>query len=169
MRATDELPVVGIRRRLLKAPEGKTLARRSVASEQVESYRSEISIRDFTVIIDEPEPFGSTNQGPTPLEMTMASLAACQEVTYRLHATLLDIPLEKVSVLVSGTIDQRGLFGVDDGVNAGLQDVQIEVALVSAATPKQIEQLNRAVDKYCPVVSTLRNPTAISTTVTVTN
>ena len=36
---------------------------------------------------------GGTNQGPRPSEYVLAALAACQEVTYRLYADALDIPL----------------------------------------------------------------------------
>jgi len=168
MSNNSESPVVGIRDRLRKAPEGKTVFRRGVESRQVEAYRSEIKARDFTVVIDEPEAFGSTNAGPTPLEMMMAAFAACQEVTYRLHATLLDIPLEKVSVSISGAVDQRGLFGVSDDVPSGLQDVRVSVSLVSSASAEQIARLNAAVDKYCPVLDSLRRPTETTTEVSVT-
>ncbi|HCX87050.1 MAG TPA: hypothetical protein DG761_03415 [Gammaproteobacteria bacterium] len=43
--------------------------------------------------------------------MVLAALAACHEVTYRLYADALGIPLDEASVSVTGHSDARGFSG----------------------------------------------------------
>jgi uncharacterized OsmC-like protein len=64
-----------------------------------------------------------TDTGPNPVEVVLAALATCQEITYRAYATTLGIPLESVSVTLEGSLDLRGFFAVKDGVRAGFNDV----------------------------------------------
>ena len=75
----------------------------SVSSECIGGFKSKVSIRDFEVIIDQPKGFGGSNSCPKPSEIALAALASCQEVTYRLYADALLIPLNGVCVELSGT------------------------------------------------------------------
>ena len=61
----------------------------SVSSQWTGGFRSNVSIRDFVISIDQPKGFGGSDTGPKPSEMVLAALAACQEVTYRLYADAL--------------------------------------------------------------------------------
>ena len=90
---------------------------------QVEGLRSETKIRQFSLTVDEPTTLGGTDTGPNPVELVLASLATCQEITYRAYATALGIPLESVSVKLEGSLDLRGFFAaVKDGVRAGFNE-----------------------------------------------
>jgi OsmC-like protein len=51
---------------------------------------------------------GGTDAGPNPVELVLAALATCQEITYRAYATALGIPLESVSVRLEGLLDLIG-------------------------------------------------------------
>jgi hypothetical protein len=77
----------------------------SVDSRQVEGLRSETKIRQFSLTIDEPPTLGGSDAGPNPVELVLAALATCQEITYRAYATALGIPLESVSVKLDGALD----------------------------------------------------------------
>jgi len=90
-------------------------------SRQVDGLRSETKIRQFSLTIDEPEKLGGTDTGPNPVELVLAALATCQEITYRAYATALGIPLESVAVKLEGALDLRGFFAVKDGVRAGFK------------------------------------------------
>src|SRR5580658_7522060 len=89
----------------------------SADSRQVEGLRSEAKIRQFSLTVDEPTSLGGTDTGPNPVELVLAALATCQEITYRAYATALGIPLESVSVKLEGALDLRGFFAVKDGVH----------------------------------------------------
>ena len=57
---------------------------------------------DFTLTIDQPKGFGGANSGPKPSEVLLAALAACQEITWRLYADALGIPLSSIRVELDG-------------------------------------------------------------------
>ncbi len=131
----------------------------AVATRQLAGLRSEATIRDFRVTLDEPPALGGTDSGPNPVELVLAALGACQEITYRLYAETLGIPLNHVSVKVEGRLDLRGLFAVDEGVRPGFRDIRAVVEIDSPAGAEEIERLRLAVDSHCPVLDILRNVT----------
>jgi len=130
-------------------------------SRQVDGLRSETKIRQFSLTIDEPESLGGTDTGPNPVELVLAALASCQEITYRAYATALGIPLASVSVKLEGALDLRGFFAVKDGVRAGFNDVRGTVQLKSSASPAELAKLKEVVDAHCPVLDILRAPVPV--------
>ena len=115
----------------LRADAANARAVFSVNSKQVENLRSEASIRQFSLTVDEPPTLGGSDAGPNPVELVLAALATCQEITYRAYATALGVPLESVSVKLEGVLDLRGFFAVDDRVRSGFTGVQGTVTLKS--------------------------------------
>jgi uncharacterized OsmC-like protein len=150
----------------LKAEPARGLATFEAVSRQVEGLKSEIRVRDFNLIVDEPPELGGSNEGPNPVELILASLATCQEITYRLYADSLGIPLDRVSVKVSGDIDLRGFFAVDDGVRPGFESIRTEVTLEGPASESEFQRLRDSVDRHCPVLDILQNATPVSLKVT---
>jgi len=130
-----------------------------VATRQLSGLRSEAAIRDFRLTVDEPPSLGGADTGPNPLELVLAALGSCQEITYRLFAESLGIPLNHISVRVEGRLDLRGLFAVEDGVRPGFRNIKATVEIDSPASPEDIERLKATVDRHCPVLDVLRNVT----------
>jgi putative redox protein len=133
----------------------------SADSRQVEGLRSETKIRQFSVTVDEPPSLGGTDTGPNPVELVLAALATCQEITYRAYATALGIPLENVSVKLEGSLDLRGFFAVKDGVRAGFNGVRGVVNLKSSASAADLTKLKEVVDAHCPVLDILTAPVPV--------
>jgi uncharacterized OsmC-like protein len=146
---------------LREAPE-QALATFEVTSRQVEGLHSEVSVRQFRLGVDEPPELGGSDRAPNPVEYVLAALGACQEITYRLYADALGIPLDGVSVKLSGAIDLRGFFAADDGVRPGFRDIAATVTLDSPATAGELRRLKAAVDGHCPVLDVLRHVTPVS-------
>ena len=157
-------PLFDNTRQKLRLNPDKTRAEISVQSRQVGGFRSEVKIRDFTITIDQPENFGGTNLGPKPSEYVLAALAACQEVTYRLFADGMGIPLHGVTVKLTGVSDLRGFLALDDSIRPGFQEIHGEVILDSTASPEQLAELKEKVDKHCPVLDDLRTPLKVDLT-----
>ena len=67
-------------------------------SHLVDGFMSRVKTREFDIVVDQNKGMGGTDQGPRPSEYVLAALAACHEVTYRLYADALGIPLDEVSV-----------------------------------------------------------------------
>lgn len=140
---------------------GKALAHFEVQSRQIRGLHSEVETRDFIFTVDEPKSLGGQDLGPNPVELILAAIASCQEITYRLYADRLGIPLKGVSVSVKGDIDLRGLFALDPGVRPGLRGLDIQVDLNSPASQAELDRLKRTVDTHCPVLDIIRNATPV--------
>src|SRR6202050_2990339 len=145
----------------LRATPGHALATFAADSHQVEGLRSETKIRQFSLTVDEPPSLGGTDTGPNPVELVLAELATCQEITYRAYATALGIPLDSVSVKLEGSVDLRGFFAVNDGVRAGFNNVRGVVNLKSRAPASDLAKLKEVVDAHCPVLDILRDPVPV--------
>ena len=147
---------------LAAAPAGATVTTFRADSRQAAGLRSDVRIRDFEVAVDEPSILGGQDTAPNPVELALAALATCQEITYRLHADHLGIPLDGVAVSLEGDIDLRGFFGVDETVRAGFTAIRGTVTLDSSASATDLDRLKAHVDARCPVLDLLSNATPIS-------
>ena len=125
-------------------------------------FRSDVSIRDHALTIDEPTTIGGSDMGPSPVEVVLAALGSCQEITYRAYATALGIKLDSVSVEIEGDIDFRGFFAVDDAVRPGYENIRAVVKIASDAPADQLEKLREVVNAHCPVLDMLANPVPVS-------
>lgn len=141
------------------------LATVKTSSALADRFRSEISIRHHDLVIDEPQSLGGTDSGPNPIEVLLASLGSCQEITYRAVASAMDIPLTKVSSRVEGDIDFRGFFAVDDSVRPGFNQIRIVIDIESSASDEQLAALKEAVDAHCPVLDMLQNQVPVEATI----
>ena len=130
-------------------------------SHLVDGLKCEVRSGDHSMTIDELEMLGGTNQGPNPVEVVLSALGACQEITYRLYADKLEIPVTGVEVEVLGEIDLCGFFAVDDNVRPGYTDITANVKIESTASDEDIQRLIEAVDAHCPVLDIISNSTPI--------
>jgi uncharacterized OsmC-like protein len=145
----------------LRARPDQAAAIFSADSRQVEGLRSETKIRQFSLVVDEPPSLGGTDAGPNPVELVLAALATCQEITYRAYATALGVPLENVSVKLEGSLDLRGFFAVSETARPGFSAVRGTVTLKSSASPEALAKLKEVVDAHCPVLDILRAPVPV--------
>jgi uncharacterized OsmC-like protein len=98
-------------------------------------------------------------------DLLLASLAACQEITLRMVAAAMGIPLRGVEVTVEGDMDFRGTMGLDPEVPVGLTAIRTDIRVVADAPPDRLERLARRAERYCVVAATLREAPALATTI----
>jgi putative redox protein len=122
---------------------------------------STATVRQFSPRVDEPPALGGKDTAPNPVEYILVALGSCQEITYRLYADALGIPLSGVSVKLKGLIDLAGFFAVDPNVRPGYQRIEAVVTLESSASEEDLRRLKETVDRHCPVLDILRNPTPV--------
>ena len=130
-------------------------------SKLVQGFMSEVKTRHFECIVDQNKGMGGSDKGPRPSEYVLVALAACHEVTYRLWADAMGIPLESIAVSVTGHSDARGFFGLDDSKRAGFSHVTGEVHISSSASDEDLESLRNAVNAHCPVLDDLQKPVEV--------
>ena len=143
------------------APEAAVVTVRA-QSQQKAGLRSDVQVRTFDIPVDEPPTLGGLDSAPSPVEYALAALATCQEITYRLHADALGIPLDGVAVTLEGDIDLRGFFGVDPSVRPGFTSIRGVVRLDSPAPVAELERLRDHVNAHCPVLDLIAAPTPVT-------
>jgi putative redox protein len=155
--------ILEIQDRLAAHPE-KAVVSITAASRALdgESWCSEIKVRDHIVTMDLPANFAGTDRGPKPTEFLLVALASCHEVTYRVVAESLGIPLDGVSVTVTGVSDARGFVGLDHRFRAGFLEVRGMVTLDTPASDADVQRLRQMVEKHCPVLDDLRAPVPVT-------
>lgn len=61
-------------------------------------YRTHITMRDHSIVADEPHDLGGNDDGPEASELLLASLGTCTAITLRMYADRKEWPLEAVDV-----------------------------------------------------------------------
>ncbi|WP_435590255.1 OsmC family protein [Nocardia sp. bgisy118] len=125
---------------------------------------SAIALGQYMIRVDEPPALGGAGTAPNPVEVYLASLIACQVVTYRFWAQRLDITVDDIAVEAEGDLDVCGFFGLDDTVRPGFQAVRVTVRITGPETAERYAELQRAVDAHCPVLDLSTAATPVETT-----
>ncbi|MBL7872349.1 MAG: OsmC family protein [Cyclobacteriaceae bacterium] len=113
-------------------------------------YRTELLASGKTIIADEPEEVGGTDQGPAPGEFLMMALASCTAITVRMYADRKKILLDKIRVEVTFEKQQfKSVF---------TRDIYLEGELSEEERQRLLE-----IAEKCPVHKTLSNPIEIET------
>jgi uncharacterized OsmC-like protein len=102
-------------------------------------------------------------------DLLLASLAACQEITLRMVAAAMNVPLRNVEVRVEGDLDFRGTMGVDPEVPVGFQGIRTVIRFDADAAPDRLQRLAQRAERYCVVGATLREGTALTTDIAARN
>ncbi len=102
---------------------------------------------------------GGFHDQPNPGDILCAALASCLDTTLRMIAARLRVPIESLSVAVTGEVDVRGTLAVDPQVPVGLQRMscRIEVEPGPEAAPGAVDRLLAAAERACVVLQTLRH------------
>jgi uncharacterized OsmC-like protein len=120
-----------------------------------EGLQSNVTVRNHKVVVDEPTSFGGKDEGPSPVELILAALGSCQEITYKAFATALGINLESVSVKLKAKLDLKGFLAIDDNTRPGFQNIDGTVDIKSSSSKAEIRKLIQVVDQHCPVLDIL--------------
>ena len=92
-------------------------------------------------------------------DMLLEALVACAGVTLRAVATALEFRLKRGSVKAEGELDFRGTLGVDRATPVGFRAIR----LADTDEPQdRIDSLLKLTERYCVVLQTLRQPPAIT-------
>ncbi len=136
----------------------------------VEGVRCAGKVRDFApIVVDEPPELGGSDKGANPVELVLVALGTCQEIMYAAMAAMMGIRLDEVKVHLKGTLDLKGLFGMDPSIPPGYQKISYETFLESPASEEELRKLVEAVETHCPVLDSLVRPIEVSGKVMLNN
>ncbi len=162
----DLKEIVARRVDLYKKKPDAALYRPRVSSRHVKDLYTETKVRGHLLKADYPVPAGGGDLAPNPVELLLASFAACIESAFYEFAVHEGLTVSAISVEMEGTLDLRGLFMIDD-IQAGFKDLNYRFTVESPDDEDKIRGLAERVIAHCPVVDSLIKPTPISGTIEV--
>lgn len=119
---------------------------------------------EFT--IDEPTSLGGDDTGANPVEHLLASLGACQVISYQVWAAKLGIAIDNVEVDITGDLDVRGFFGLDHDIRPGFNTIQVEARITGPEHRERYEELTDLVERHCPVLDIITVGVPVTSKVT---
>jgi uncharacterized OsmC-like protein len=117
---------------------------------------------EFTFTADHPEIFASEDFGATPVEYVLVGLASCLTAGVAAVAQNRGIQLRSVEADIEGTMDVRGILGVDSDVRNGYDDIKVTFKIDADASKKDIEALVAQSQKRSAVYDIVTNPTNVT-------
>jgi len=125
-------------------------------------FKTDIEVGPHTLLADEPQGVGGTDQGPDPYGLLLASLGACKAITVRMYADRKQWPLESLELALSH--ERIHAEDCDDCEStSGMVDrITCQITPHGPLDGEQRSRLVEIADK-CPVHRTLSGEIRIST------
>ena len=171
---TNGVPVAKLRGTIAKLTESPELAdfrfearntwvegtaTRSTIHEWHGAGADHLHVREFTATADHPT-LGH-GHGPTPQEYVLHALAACIAAGVATTAAARGIELTRIDTVVRGSIDVRGVLGIDPDVRNGFSTVEVEVDVAGDAPRDALDALIASSAKRSAVFDMLTAPTTV--------
>jgi uncharacterized OsmC-like protein len=92
-------------------------------------------------------------------DLLLGALAACAQITCQMVAAAMQIPAERIDVVVEGDLDLRGTLGLSREVPVGFERIRLRLDVdAPRATEDQMRALREKTEQYCVVMQTLSHP-----------
>ena len=115
----------------------------------------------FEVTNGEPPVLLGNNEGANPVEFLLHALAGCVTTTFVLHAMARGIPIKELATELTGNIDLQGLLGLDDGVPAGYEQIDIKMHVKADCSDEELDDLLAYAQQCSPVCNTVCRPVPV--------
>lgn len=120
------------------------------------AYRTDVCIRDFDFVIDEPEKLGGHNLAPTPMEYVTGALSGCFNVTIEMVARDQEFEMKDLEIYCEGKVDHRGLFGTAE-VSPHYQSVTVAINVHTDEPEDRFPEFERESLIRCPVYNLIKD------------
>ena len=127
---------------------------------QEDASRSE----PFDVDGDEPPVLLGRNQAPNAVEAVLHALASCLAVGFAYNAAAQGIDIRGLEFDLEGELDLHGFLGLSQQARPGYQGIAVTYRIDADATPEQIDELSRYVQRTSPVLDIVSNPVPVTVT-----
>lgn len=118
-------------------------------------------IRDHKMVIDQPTAAGGKNEGPTPLEYFLFSLAGCIASIARIAAMQQKIELRGMELKVDATLNPAGLMGKDTDDRVGFQTISVDASIDADMSDVEKKTFLDAVCDRCPLHDNIKLETRV--------
>ncbi|MCK5443975.1 MAG: OsmC family protein [Rhodospirillaceae bacterium] len=134
----------------------KTVIKMNMHAECVSHARTDVAIRDLTVVVDEPLERGGTNLGAAPTEMLIAALAACTNVIGQKCAGKNGVEVTSLDINVETEFDRRGVTLAEE-VEVPFPKITLNIDLVTPSSNEAVEGMKSDLRKFCPLAKVIRH------------
>lgn len=136
-----------------------------ITAERESPTQSTIEVRDFELVIDEPEDMGGANEGPSPLEYLLAGQAGCLNVTASQVAKDMGITLKSLEIEITGDFNLDTFQTEQPDERTGVQNIEVTLATEADADDETLQEWGERVEKRCPVSDNIKHQTEIALSV----
>lgn len=133
----------------------KTVVTTRLTADCPSHSRSDISVRDTSMTIDEPLARGGTNLGPSPTETAMAALMGCSNVIGRKIAEKLGLDVRHMKMSLACEFDRRGVT-LQEEIDIPFQRIHLRVEVDGDVSQDDLQRLSKELSRYCPVAKLFR-------------
>jgi uncharacterized OsmC-like protein len=133
----------------------KTVVTQRLQGRCTSHSRTDVTVRDRAMIIDEPVERGGTNQGFTPTETLMASLIGCTNVITHKVADKNGVTIKAMNVRLEAEFDRRGVT-LQEEIDRPFTSVTLTIDLETDADAAAVERVKRELAMFCPVSKVFR-------------
>jgi len=117
--------------------------------------------KPFEMSNDEPPVLLGENIGPNPVEYVLTALSGCLTTTLVYYGAVMGVQLDRVESTLEGDLDLQGLFGLDDTVRRGYENVRGTFKIDSPAPRAKLEELVQVARNFSPVCDVVSNPVRV--------
>ena len=133
----------------------KPIVRMRVDGKAVSHSRTDVTCRDLVEIVDEPEVRGGTNQGASPTETLLVSLAGCTNVVSHMIAKKIGMNIASMDINIVSEFDRRGVM-LEEHVLVPFPKLELNIVVTTDADESLVDQLKSDLQKYCPISNVIR-------------
>lgn len=127
-------------------------------AEQLKNLHIRTKVNGFEIECDEPEELGGTNNAPNPVQLLLASLANCLEISALLYSTFAKLAINSLKVKIEATYDKRSVLADKQAPLPGFYNYKVTWYIDTEENIRKIERVLKKVEKNCAVRGSLENP-----------
>lgn len=125
-------------------------------------YHTVSQVTDGQIVVgDEPIQYGGSGTGLTPQDLLLTATGHCLAVTYVGGLSAAGIKVESLRLHVSGKVNFRVAYGVDDG-NPGFEQINIAVDIKTDAPHSKVDAVLKQLLKTAPIPDTIMRPVPVA-------
>ncbi len=115
----------------------------------------EMTARDFTIRVDEPNSNGGDNKALTPVEYLVASVVSCLQINFNLICSLNGVRLDRLEATGSAKLDRRFVVDQPEKFPPRIDELVIEMRASGTERETVIRKLLKKAIRTCPVKNSL--------------
>lgn len=133
----------------------KSMMRMKLAAAAPSDARTDVSVRDVGLTIDEPRERGGTNAGPSPVETMLAALLGCTNVITHKVAEKNGVELKSMRLRLEAEFDFRGAR-LKEEIAVPFPKIKLFIDVVTDADEQRMAAVKRELGMFCPVSKVIR-------------